>query len=558
MIAKPVGLAVSSQTNMRNLRIRPVMVYGDGLSFPHSPTWEQTPNNGPAFDCDSLYASTQDFKYTGNPIYVSDVISVRVRQIGRSGFYPMTVTMPISGTFVNAEFENIMVNRAQNNPFEKKPPILMVDHSLDIGEDYINTGAVYEATGRETFPRPINEHRFEASRNQPPALIGFDNETTFISMMNGSGDNGKVNNMGTWTAVGVKNFKEDGGKLLTESSYPGAVCEFSGLGDPSSNTGNGGWPVQCNRSPSDPLEFYGDGIPPACNILLENDIKHIRFVGLNAPNSDRHKALFVGIKPTAFAGAVPSIVMSGDLIVGRMLNNEMLDVSAPFGASGYMIPFGNEFSNHMMMFDLPQKLGIVAPTFMQYPDIAIVPLGDPRTTTKHRVYWLSAIPAGGVYAYTISYIDLDNNGETVSSIAPTPINLNMNIHNEESSSTQYNIPLQFDIVQPEAGKFILVVTLGVAQLPAAIPEMEKIIACAMYSSSDGINFTTPIPITVGAFNNTQYPNPKGGTSEYQMSFGLPHLSHTAYGKDSGEILLCLTNLNCTTVNTTEHLSTFVL
>jgi hypothetical protein len=544
----------TSTSYIKNMRIRPVITFGDGSpAFPYSLSFDKSYSNGPIFDCGNLYNSPQDFRYTGNPIYIKDMMSYRLKNIGKSGFYPLRVTMPISGNEVSATFENVMVNRAQNNPFMKKPPVMMVDHTLDIGDDYLDTGAVYEATNRETNPRPVQEVVSDTNgRSQAPAIIGFDHETVWNGMLDGSGDSGMVDTDGLWDAVGVKNFNETGGKMLTEESYPGAVCEYSSMGSPSDQSGTQGWPIQCNRGPTDPLEFYGDGIPPACSILMENDIKHLRFVGLNGSNTNRHKALFVGIKPTAFAGAIPTVTLQADLVIGRMLNNEMLDVSAPFGATGYYSPFGGEFAN-LIMCEFPRELTTTAPTFYQYPDIAIVPLGDPRTTKKHRVYWLCGVPGPVVYSYQIKYIDFDDNGETVLSASPQTINMNMSLYNQASINAIYDTPLQFDIIQPEDGKFIIVVSLGTIKTPGVGASLETTAACVMYSSNDGINFTTPIQITSGAFNRL-YPKK---LSHYYTTLGLPHLSYTAYGRNAGEILLCLTNMNCLSGITDDYLSTFV-
>lgn len=551
-IGAVVNTAIST---IRNLRARPVLLYGNGsVQFPYTASWELSELNGPAFDTNSIYNSPQNFRYTGSQIYTKDDMAVRIRNIGRAGFYPLTATMPISGNLKSVNFEHLMINRAQNNPFIKKPPIMMVDHSLDIGDNYIETGAVYEASGRESFPKSVNENNYETSRSQPPAVLGFDHETIWNGMLNGLGDNGKANTTGVWTAIGVNNYKEGGAKLLSESSYAGAVCEFTGLGDSSSLTGNQGWPVQCNRSPSDPLEFYSDGIPPACPIIMENNLKNFRFVGLNNNGTDRHKALFIAIRPTAIAGISPTIALTADLAVGRILNNDMVDISAPFGATGFRIPFGGECTGFLMC-DLPQRLGITAPAFGEYSDIALVPLGDPRTTLKHRAYFLQGAVAGN-YSYSIKYIDFDSNGQTNGAVGT--VNLNMNIINSNASTRIYNNPLQFDIIQPEAGKFVMVATLGLIQVPGSVaPTMESITICVIYSSIDGINFVNPIQIISGAFNNNQTPNAKNASRGYMCTFGFPHLSYTDYGKNSGEILLGLTNIRADSATPVEHLSAFV-
>lgn len=547
-------IPISDSTSaVKNLRVRSVLLYGDGSAiFPYSPSWELSSNNGPAFDTNNMYNSPQDFKYTGSPIYVKDDMAIRIKNIGRSGFYPIWTTMPISGNVGLPVFENLSINRAQNNPFIKKPPIMMVDHSLDIGDNYIDSGAVYEASGRESYPKLSNDGRFLDSINQPSAVIGLDHESIWKGMMNGLGDSGKVDTTAKWNLFGINNYHEDRDNLLSESSYPGVVCQYNTTTDPQDG---GSGIISCNRAPTDPMTFYLDNVASPSN-TSEVDLVNPRIIGLNPKGTDRHMALMVGIKPTALAGVHPVITYTYTLRIMRMLNNDKLDVNAPFGAAtGYGdLLLG---CSGLVMYDLPYRLGMVAPLFAQPPDIAIVPIGNPRTTTSYRVYWLNGVDtASGLYNYEIRYTNITNNGSNWSG-GSAAIRINMESYNNKAGSPVYTIPLQFDIIQPEDGKFIMVVTLGTIQAPGSVvPYMEYICYCVMLSSTDGINFNNPIPINSGAFNNSVLP---GYSLGYYNHFGLPHLSYTPYGKNAGEILLGLTNMRCndSAGPLNEQLSAFV-
>ena len=548
----PISDSVST---VKNLRIRPVLLYGDGsVIFPYSPSWELSSSNGPAFDTNSLYNSPQDFKFTGNPIYVKDDMAIRIKNIGRSGFYPIWVTMPISGNVGLPIFENLSINRAQNNPFIKKPPILMVDHSLDIGDNYIDTGAVYEASGRESYPKLSNDGRFLDSRNQPSAVIGLDHESIWKGMMNGLGDSGKVDSTAKWNLIGVNNYHEDRDGLLSESSYPGVVCQYKTNTDPQDG---GSGIISCNRAPTDPMTFYLDGSARIPGMgTKDTDVINPRIIGLNSKGTDRHMALMIGIVPIAVVGVHPVVTFTYTLRIMRILNNDKLDTTAPFGAATGSADLLLGCSG-LVMYDLPYRLGIVPPLFKQPPDIAIVPIGNPRTTTSFRVYWLNGVDtATGLYNYEIRYTNITNNGSNWSG-GSAAVKINMESYNNKAGSPTYTIPLQFDIIQPEDGKFIMVVTLGMIQAPGSvIPYLEYSCFCVMLSSTDGVNFNNPIPINSGAFNNTVLP---GYSLGYYNHFGLPHLSYTPYGKNAGEILLGLTNMRCaeSAGPVTEQLSSFV-
>ena len=538
------GFAATSQSIIDNLRIRPVFLYGDGsVSFPYSPTWELTSDNGPAFAYDSIpYSDNRNFDAAGvSATYLKDSMDLRIANIGRTGFYPINCQMPISRNIIPVTFEHTLWNRAQNNPFNKKPPILMADTSLDIGDNYIASGSVYEATGRESFPRPVQTTalNFSAPNSQMPAMIGFDHESIWPGMMNGQGDSGKADHNDKWTAIGTNNSKDNVSDMRNEESYAGAVCEFTGLGSPASNSGNGGWPIQCNRSPSDPLALYLDSAAIGAEVF-DNALRNIRFVGLNPNNTDRYKALMVAMKETGpYAPALPSVYYQGDLVVGRLLNNDMLDTSGSF-AAGLKTIWANTFDG-IALVDLPQRLGITAPVFFQYSDLAIVPLGDPKTTKKHRIYWIGnrAGTAVGSYGFDIYYTDLDNNGETIVNGSRQLVNLDYNIY---YGSAYYTMPLHFDVIQPEAGKFVMVATLGYTAIPGmGAPQLETRVVTVTYISADGINFTSPTIITSGALDPG---NTVAGSQSSQFAF--PKLSYTAYGKNAGEVLLSLTHVDCIT------------
>jgi len=284
---------VTFTTVVKNFGLWSYPLYGNGTSFDYALAISNETDRA------VLMQSNFEQNFGGWPIAAAIVVNhgliFVLHNYNRSGHQPLNVVIPMTNALEPVEFEYYMKNRRHNNPFVNKAPILMIDGSIIIDDTYLSSGAVYDASGDETGIHPELNTEDSPSNQLPSTELVLRNTGVWNTMNDGQGDSDKVDNSGRWKLDTNRNKAESGGsKMINEGAYAGFVGEYSEMGsNEGDGAGNFGWPVSCNRAPSDPLEFYDDGVAPG--IVMESGLRYFRFASLNSEGTDRHKALFAAL-----------------------------------------------------------------------------------------------------------------------------------------------------------------------------------------------------------------------------------------------------------------------
>jgi hypothetical protein len=526
----PGALPKTFNGTMRNFMVMPYILYGNGTTHDYANAISDESN------IKVLEHSLLNQSFVGWPVTASLLatyfMGFRLRTFERSGLQPLSAVMPVTNAVEPIVFEYTLYNKSHNNPFVPKAPHIMIDESLKISDDYIYDGAVYDADNDEHGIVPIYDiGRTPTNHKLPSQNIQIGNLSEWPGMLNGSGDGDKVNNEVSYKLKPTKKRSENSSKMLNEESYTGFVIHNDGMGDANGGgAGNGGWPLCCDRSPSSPMEFIRDN-GNYSSIVMSNNLRYHRFVELPHNTADRYKSLFVAWCESAAPSGTPT-AWNMDLVVGRILNNDRTDSSAPFTVTGYYVLDAGLSIN--VIYDLPQALGITTPSFRLLPDLSLIHIGDPSTSTTHRIYRLAQNTIGGDYSFDIKYYTLSDCGETLVDSGLVVFEDYLFVGGVGGGYVKSI--LQFDIIQPRDGFFIMVAVMGSRDWDQG-QTIEGGLAMMSFSSEDGIHFRNPSLTNLDGLE-FKY-KPVGDLYTY----AFPALSYSNYGPYAGEILLGVTQIN---------------
>jgi len=518
---------ITFETLFRDFFVLPAPIYGGGsipyeLAMIHDPTIIEKAHSSVRIGLGTPTYPIIDF------VYIAYKYSLTLKSRCASGFYPLNVTMPMSASIIPITLEHVYKYLPVDRYGILGGPIAMIDRSLELPDDYIDSGAIYDAEDDECGLGVSLDTQINTGTQMPDVKLNVRPESRWDDLDSGSITDSKMN-LDNTTVIPVNTEREVGGNMRNESSYGGVMAQFFGMGsNEGDGVGNCGWPIGCDRAPSSPLELYKDNVAPT--IVFQNAMRYFRFVQLDSRNTDRLKALFVAYKETNVPAGDPE-TWNLNVVVGRIKNNDMIDFDVPFSSAGYRV-IGT--STCTVMHDLPQYYGTTGKAFRCLPDIALVHLGNPDITTEHRVYWIDQGITIGTYDYIIKYQDFSDNGEidgvsgsiTLSDLPFNPYNL---------GETRDSI-LQFDIIQPEVGKFILITVMGDATwVPGGL--ISDDVVCCIYESLDGITFIDPVlfrgdGLFLAVKSNLLTP-----------TLGFPHLTYSRRNNKENELLLGLINID---------------
>lgn len=511
---------------IRNYAVLPTVLYGNGVNPLY---YENAFADGTSLNNTFGNVVDNNMYYAGmtNRIFNFPFI-LKSRYAGK---YPLSYVLPFGGGQTNITYEHITPNRLHNNRLDGKPPKLMIDSSLAIDDLSIDSGAITGLNDNETgvnletsYPEIINS---PIGNNtiimRPSSSVSTRYFKTWRQMNSGGYDN-IVDTDNDWIIYGSSGDTKKNSGMKSEYSYPGIVAKYNGID---------GWPICSDRSPSEPVALYADDNVHLTTMVRFEDCIYsmFRFVAINTiagvNNSENDMALFAAWRDVN--APVAGYWQNLQLVLGKYKLNDRVEDNAVF-VNGYRVM---ATVSPIQQQDCPSLIGTlhaVSP-WSQYPDIAIIPIGDPATTTSFRVYYIDSAVAGGVYNFYLKYCDITDNGDTV--VGPNSVTFKEYIDNP-FSSTLLNSPFQFDVIQPEPNRFLFVITMGnVSDVQGS--GIDHDLACVIYDSNDGINLYNP------RIFRSNYLGCHATDERY--CFAFPSLTYSKIGSGNIEVLLTLTAID---------------